>query len=167
PRLRGLEARGEGRLLPLFQRRTQAGGDLWPALSRPGLAPGDCALARRWLRGAGAPRARRSLQRLQGPWEAEYEPWRTRDLSDRALVDLGADGLSVQASLEQDPAALRGVLGALRDGTPEVLAVARGLRASTESWQAVLRARNARGLPSPRLPSADGPLGSWGAWAPA
>lgn len=39
------------------------------------------------------------------------------------------------------------------------------MRESTESWRAVLRSLQARGLPSPRLTIADGHLGIWGALA--
>ncbi|MEK7837165.1 MAG: transposase, partial [candidate division NC10 bacterium] len=106
-----------------------------------------------------------SLQRLRAKWEAEYEAWRGRDLRDRELVYLWADGLYVKAGLEKEKAALLIVIGALRDGTKEVLAVESGIRESTESWKAVLRALKARGLPSPRLTIADGHLGIWGALA--
>jgi transposase-like protein len=165
PRLRGLEERFESQLLPLFRRRTQEVGDLLPELSLHGLAQGDFELALRGLLGAGAPLSRSSLQRLKGKWEAEYETWRTRDLSDRDLVYLWADGLYVKAGLEKDKAALLVVLGAMQDGTKEVLAVESGVRESTEAWRAVLRALKARGLPRPRLTIADGHLGIWGALA--
>ncbi len=67
--------------------------------------------------------------------------------------------------MEKDKAALLVVIGALRDGTKEILAVESGVRESTEAWKAVLRALKARGLPSPRLTIADGHLGIWGALA--
>lgn len=165
PRLRGLEARFESRLLPLFKRRTREVGDLLPTLYLHGLAQGDFELALRGLLGAGAPLSRSSLQRLRAKWEAEYETWRTRDLSDRELVYLWADGLYVKAGLERDKAALLIVIGALRDGSKEILAIDSGSRESTESWKTVLRSLKARGLPSPRLTIADGHLGIWGALA--
>ncbi len=77
------------------------------------------------------------------------------------MSDLWADGLYVKAGLEKDKAALLVVLGAMRDGTKEILAVESGMRESTESWKAVLRSLKARGLPSPRLTIADGHLGIW------
>ncbi len=165
PRLRGLEERFESRLLPLFKRRTREVGEILPELYLHGLAQGDFELALRGLLGAGAPLSRSSLQRLKGKWEAEYEAWRTRDLSDRDLVYLWADGLYVKAGLEKDKAALLVVLGAMRDGSKEVLAVESGVRESTEAWRAVLRSLKTRGLPSPRLTIADGHLGIWGALA--
>ncbi len=163
PRVRTLEERFESQILPLFARRTQEVGALLPELYLHGLAQGDFELALRGLLGAGAPLSASSLQRLKVAWEAEYDAWRRRDLSDRELVYLWADGLYVKAGLERDKAALLVVLGAMRDGTKEVLAVESGMRESTESWKAVLRSLKARGLPSPRLTIADGHLGIWGA----
>lgn len=165
PRLRDPEDRFESRILPLFQRRTREVGELLPELYLHGLAQGDFELALRGLLGDGAPLSSSSLQRLRAKWEAEYEAWRTRDLHERELVYLWADGLYVKAGLEKEKAALLIVIGALRDGTKEVLAIESGVRESTESWRAVLRSLQARGLPSPRLTIADGHLGIWGALA--
>lgn len=165
PRLRDLDERFESRILPLFARRTREVGALLPELYLHGLAQGDFELALRGLLGDGAPLSPSSLQRLKAAWEAEYEAWRQRDLSDRELVYLWADGLYVKAGLERDKAALLVVIGALRDGTKEVLAVESGMRESTESWKAVLRALKAQGLRAPRLTIADGHLGIWGALA--
>jgi transposase-like protein len=165
PRLRGLDEDFESRLLPLFKRRTREVGALLPTLYLHGLAQGDFELALRGLLGDGAPLSRSSLQRLRGKWDTEYEAWRGRDLRDRELVYLWADGLYVKAGLEKDKAAVLVVIGSLRDGSKEILAVESGVRESVESWKAVLRALKARGLPSPRLTIADGHLGIWGALA--
>ena len=50
-----------------------------------------------------------------------------------------ADGIYVKAGLERDKAVLLVVLGAMRDGTKEVLALRSGYRESVESWSEVLR----------------------------
>src|SRR5713226_3823101 len=55
PRLRGLGARFESRLLPLFKRRTEEVGRLLPELYLHGLAQGDFDLALRGLLGEAAP----------------------------------------------------------------------------------------------------------------
>ena len=65
-----------------------------------------------------------------------------------------ADGIYVKAGLERDKAALLVVMGAMRDGTKEVLAIAPGYRESTESWSEVFRDLKARGLGG--APAADG-----------
>lgn len=106
PRVRNLEERLESQILPLFARRTREVGVLLPELYLHGLAQGDFELALRGLLGDGAPLSASSLQRLKGAWEAEYDAWRQRDLSDRELVYLWADGLYVKAGLERDKAAL-------------------------------------------------------------
>lgn len=165
PRLRDLDERFESRLLPLFKRRTREVGDLLPTLYLHGLAQGDFELALRGLLGDGAPLSRSSLQRLRANWETEYEAWRGHALSDRELVYLWADGLYVKAGLEKDKAAVLVVIGAMRDGSKEILAVESGVRESVEAWKVALRALKARGLPSPRLTIADGHLGIWGALA--
>ena len=53
PRVRGLEARFESQLLPLFKRRTEEVGRLLPELYLHGLAHGDFDLALRGLLGDG------------------------------------------------------------------------------------------------------------------
>ena len=81
----------------------------------------------------------------------------------REVVYVWADGIYVKAGLERDKAALLVVLGAMRDGTKEVLALRSGYRESVESWSEVLRDLKARGIEAPRLLMADGNAAIWGA----
>ncbi len=60
-------------------------------------------------------------------------------------------------------ASSRPMLGAMRDGTKEVLALRSGYRESVESWSEVLRDLKARGIEAPRLLMADGNAAIWGA----
>ena len=69
----------------------------------------------------------------------------------------------MKAGLERDKAALLVVMGAMRDGTKEVLAVTSGYRESTDSWAEVFRGLKARGLAAPKLLMADGNAAIWGA----
>ena len=55
------------------------------------------------------------------------------------------------------------VLGAMRNGTKEVLVLRSGYRESVESWSEVLRDLKARGIEAPRLLMADGNAAIWGA----
>ena len=151
PRVRGLEERFESRVLPLFQRRTREVGELIPELYPHGLAEGDFELALRGLLGDGAPLSKSSVGRLRARWTAEHEAWSRRPLEGRELVYAWADGIYVKAGLEKDKAALPVVIGAMSDGTKEVLAVVPGYRESTASWAAVLRDLKARGLATPKL----------------
>ena len=163
PRVRGLEARFESQLLPLFKRRTEEVGRLLPELYLHGLAHGDFELALRGLLGEAAPLSAPSIARLKAGWQAEYETWKRRRLAELEPVSVWADGIYVKAGLEQDKAAMLVLIAALRDGRKVVLAVESGYRESTESWAALLRDLKARGLRAPRLLVADGHLGIWGA----
>ena len=69
----------------------------------------------------------------------------------------------MKAGLERDKAALLVVLGAMRDGTKEVLALRSGYRESVESCSEVLRDLKARGIEAPWLLMADGNAAIWGA----
>jgi putative transposase len=164
PRGRGLEARFESQLLPLFKRRTEEVGRLLPELYLHGLAPGDFELALRGLLGAGAPLSASSVARLKTSWQAEYESWKRRRLDDlEPVYYVWADGIYVKAGLEKDKAEMLVLIAALRAGRKVVLAVESGYRESTESWAAVLRDLKARGLRAPWLLIADGHLGIWSA----
>jgi putative transposase len=163
PRVRGLEERFESRVLPLFARRTKELGALLPELYLHGLAQGDFELALRGLLGEGAPLSKASIQRLRQAWTAEFEAWSNRALDGREVVYIWADGIYVKAGLERDKAAVLVVIGALRDGTKEVLALRSGYRESEESWSEVLRDLKARGIGAPRLLVADGNPAIWAA----
>jgi putative transposase len=165
PRVRGLDARFESRLLPLFKRRTEEVGRRLPELYLHGLAHGDFDLALRGLLGAAAPLSAASIARLKANWQTEYDSWKRRRLDDLEPVYVWADGIYVKAGLEKDKAAMLVLIAALRDGRKVVLAVESGYRESIESWAALLRDLKARGLRAPRVVIADGHLGIWGAVA--
>lgn len=165
PRVRGLAERFESRVLPLFKRRTEEVGRLLPELYLHGLAEGDFDLALRGLLGEGAPLSASVVARLKEVWQAEYEAWRTRSLSELEPVYLWVDGIYVKAGLEKDKAAMLVAVAGLRDGRKVVLAVESGARESTASWSAILRDLKQRGLRRPRLVVGDGHLGIWGALA--
>ncbi len=163
PRVRGVEERFESRVLLLFARRTKELGALLPELYLHGLAERDFELAMRGLLGEGAPLSKSSIRRLGAGWTREFEEWSQRRLEGREVVYVWADGIYVKAGLERDKAALLVVLGAMRDGTKEVLALRSGCRESVESWSEVLRDLKARGIEAPRLLMADGNTAIWGA----
>ena len=150
-------------LLGRMKSERRAAVELIPELYLHGLAEGDFELALRGLLGDGAPLSKSSVGRLRAKWTAEHEAWSRRPLGDRKVVYAWADGIYVKAGLERDKAALLVVIGAMSDGTKEVLAVTPGYRESVASWSAVLRDLKARGLVTPRLLVADGNLGIWGA----
>ncbi len=165
PRVRGAAGRVESRILPLFERRTRTVGALLPELYLHGLAQGDFELALRGLLGEGAPLSASSIARLKAGWPLEHDTWRQQRLEDRELVYLWADGVYVKAGLEREKAAVLVVIGAMRDGRKEVLAVTPGYRESTEAWSAVFGDLRDRGLGAPKLMIADGCAGAWAAAA--
>ena len=55
------------------------------------------------------------------------------------------------------------MIGAMSDGSKEILAIEPGYRESTESWLTVLRDLRDRGLEHPVLIAADGNMGIWAA----
>ena len=163
PRVRDVEERFESRVLPLFERRTKESAELVVQLYLHGLAEGDFELALRGLLGDGAPLSKSTVRRLREKWIAEHAEWECRSLAGREIVYAWAGGIYVKAGLEKDKAALPVIIGAMADGTKEVLAVASGFRESAESWAGVLRGLRARGLGVPKLLVADGNLGIWAA----
>lgn len=163
PRVRGLDARFESRILPLFQRQTPTVATLLPELYLHGLSSGDFTLALRGLLGDGAPLSASSVQRLTEDWQRDYAQWRRQDLSTLEPVYVWADGIYVKAGLESNKAALLVLIAALADGTKVVLAVESGHRESTESWAEILRDLTRRGLRAPACVIGDGALGLWNA----
>jgi len=165
PRVRGTDEQYVSRILPLFARSTSQVSDLLPQLYLHGLASGDFELAMRGLLGDGAPLSPSSILRLKASWQAEYEAWNQRPLSDSHVVYAWVDGIYVKAGLEKDKAALLVMIGALSDGRKRVLAVQCGHRESEEGWSGLLRSLKARGLNAPRIVVGDGNLGIWSALA--
>lgn len=165
PRARNVEERFESRVLPLFKRHSEEVAALLPELYLHGLAKGDFELALRGLLGSSAPLSPASIERLRAKWQDEYDAWAQRSLADRELVYAWADGVYVKAGLEKEKACLLVVIGALSDGTKEVLAVVPGYRESKASWHGVFADLKARGLEAPRLLVADGIPALWSAVA--
>lgn len=136
---------------------------LLPELYWHGLAEGDFEPAVWGLLGEEAPLSKATMHRFRDGWTQDFEAWSWRWLKDREVAYVWADGIYVKAGLENDKAALLVVIGAMRDGTKEVLAIASGYRESTESWAAVFRDLKARGIGAPRPLKADGNPAIWAA----
>jgi putative transposase len=163
PRVRGLLARFESRILPLFARRAKRVNKLIPQLYLHGLALGDFDLALRELLGDNAPISASTVARLKEKWQVEWRLWKRRNLEGLQVVYLWVDGIYVKAGLEKEKAALLVIIGGLVDGRKVVLAVEPGYRESTESWCEVLRDLKERGMNCPCSVTGDGSLGIWGA----
>jgi putative transposase len=105
-----------------------------------------------------------SVSRLAEQWYGEYQAWQQRDLSQEHLVYIWVDGIYTQVRLQDTRPCLLVIVGARADGTKTLVALADGERESKESWAAVLRDLQRRGLKRPpKLAVGDGALGFWAA----
>src|SRR5262245_5276243 len=91
PRVRGLSARFESRLLPAFKRRTEEVGRLLPELYLHGLAQGRLRSRLARAAGRGRPLSAPSIAGLKASWQAEYELWKTRSVAELEVVYLWVD----------------------------------------------------------------------------
>lgn len=62
-----------------------------------GVSTGDFELAQRSLLGDAAARSDNSIQRLKADWQAQYDAWRARELSELPVVYVSADAFYVKA----------------------------------------------------------------------
>lgn len=72
-----------------------------------------------------------------------------------------ADGVHPKVRLGQAHSCVLVLLGVRLDGTKELIALAEGLRESTESWADLLRDCRRRGMHDPELVVGDGAMGLW------
>jgi len=169
PRVRDRVGTGEERLrfssaiLPRYARRSKSLEVLIPTLYLKGVSTGDFeeALAALLGKEAGGLSAS-SIARLKDAWADEHARWLKRDLSSKRYVYFWADGIHVQARLEDDAQCLLVIIGATAEGTKELVGLTDGMRESTRSWKELLLDLQRRGLPiGPELAIADGALGFW------
>jgi putative transposase len=161
------KVRFSSQILPKYLRRVPSVDALIPALYLRGISTGDFTEALESILGPNAVGlSAANIVRLKEGWEAEYEEWTTRDLSAKRYVYWWADGIYFNVRLEDQRRCILVLMGALADGTKELLAVVDGERESKLSWVDLLRNLNAQGLKeAPALAVGDGGLGFWAALA--
>jgi putative transposase len=138
--------------------------EVLPLLDLHGLSTGDFVPALEAFFGSSAGLSAAAITRLVGAWQAEYEAFCRRDLSDRDYVYVWADGVHFRVRLEQARLCCLVLVGVRADGTKELVAVADGERESTDAWAELLRdLRRRRGMRAPVLAVGDGALGLWAA----
>jgi transposase-like protein len=102
--------------------------------------------------------------RLKGVWEAEYREWLKRDLAGKHFVYLWVDGIYFNVRLDADRPCVLVMIGALPNGTKEIVGIYDGHRESKISWLEALQDLKSRGLSkAPSLAIGDGALGFWAA----
>jgi len=103
-----------------------------------------------------------TIGRLKEAWSEEHARWSKRDLSAKHYVYFWADGIHVQARLEDAAACLLVIIGATPEGKKELVGLIDGVRESAQSWKDLLLDLKRRGLGvAPKLAVADGALGFW------
>ena len=150
-------------ILPLWARRTKSLDALLPALYLRGISTGDFQEVLSALLGKEAPGLSPAvISRLTAEWSGEYERWQKRDLSARRYVYVWADGVYLQARMEDSAECMLVLIGATPEGRKELMGFQVGVRESTQSWRELLVDLKARGLAiAPELAIGDGALGFW------
>ncbi|MER0240027.1 IS256 family transposase, partial [Fulvimarina sp. MAC8] len=92
----------------------------------------------------------------------DYDRWQRRDLSARHYVYVWADGVYLQARLEDAAACMLVIIGATPEGRKELVGFQVGVRESAQSWRELLVDLKARGLAvAPEVAVGDGAMGFW------
>ena len=180
PRVRDRVGRGEERLrftsaiLPPYARRSKSLEVLIPVLYLKGISSGDFEAALAALLGPDAGGLSAStVTRLKEAWADEHARWLKRDLSARRYVYFWADGIHVQARLEDQAQCLLVILGPMvgvgPEGKKELVGLIDGVRESAQSWRELLLDLKRHGLSigpelavaKPALAKAGRALGFW------
>jgi putative transposase len=150
-------------ILPLWARRTRSLDALLPVLYLRGISTGDFQEALTALLGKDAPNLSPAvISRLTAEWQGEYERWQKRDLSARRYVYVWADGVFLQARMEDHSECMLVLIGATPEGKKELIGFQVGVRESTQSWRELLIDVKQRGLQiAPEIAVGDGALGFW------
>lgn len=166
---RGATAGDPGRIrfspsiLPPYMRRSKSIETLLPILYLKGISTGDFSEALAALLGKDAAGLSASaIGRLKDGWQDEHAAWQKRDLSARRYVYVWADGIHMQARLEDEKQCILVVIGATPEGRKELVGFTDGARESAHDWRDLLLDLKLRGLDgAPQLMIADGALGFW------
>jgi putative transposase len=150
-------------ILPPYMRRSKSIETLLPILYLKGISTGDFSEALAALLGKDAPGLSASaISRLKEGWHDDHATWAKRDLSAKRYVYIWADGIHLQARLEDEAQCILVIIGATPEGTKELLGFTDGSRESAHDWRVLLLDLKRRGLTiAPELAVADGALGFW------
>ena len=150
-------------ILPPYMRRSKSIETLLPILYLKGISTGDFSEALAALLGKDAPGLSASaIGRLKEGWQDDHATWARRDLSARRYVYIWADGIHLQARLEEEAQCILVIIGATPEGTKELIGFTDGTRESAHDWRVLLLDLKRRGLTiAPELAVADGALGFW------
>ena len=161
------DRRFTSKILPAYMRHTPQLETALPVLYLRGLSTNDFRPALAALLGEEAVTgfSATTITRLLTVWQDEYRSWRKRSLAGKSYVYIWADGVHFNVRLEEDRLACLVIIGVTPSGSKEVIAIEDGYRESTGSWATLLRDLKIRGMPAPKLATADGALASGKHWA--
>jgi transposase-like protein len=150
-------------ILPPYARRSKSLEILIPILYLKGVSTGDFEETLAALLGKEAPGLSAStIARLKEVWMEDYKRWGERDLSNKRYLYVWADGIHLQARLEDNAQCILVIIGATPEGRKELVGFTDGTRESAHDWRALLLDLKRRGLSvAPELAVADGALGFW------
>jgi transposase-like protein len=150
-------------ILPPYVRRSRSIETLLPILYLKGISTGDFSEALAALLGKGASGLSAStIGRLKDGWQEDHAKWKVRDLSGKRYVYIWADGIHLEARLEDEKQCILVLIGATPEGKKELVGFVDGARESAHDWRGLLLDLKRRGLDvRPELAIADGGLGFW------
>lgn len=150
------------RILPPYLRKTQAIEELVPWLYLKGISTSDFPEALACLGHDGSGLSATNVVRMKEIWQGQYENFCRRSLQGKRYVYIWADGIYFNVRLTDDRPCVLVLMGALEDGTKELIALIDGERESAQSWLELLVDARSRGLTdAPMLATGDGALGFW------
>jgi transposase-like protein len=157
------------RILPRYMRRIASIDNLIPVLYLKGISTGDFSRALEAILGENAPGlSATNIVRLKKQWEQDYQQWSKRSLKDKHYIYIWVDGIYFNVRLEDlgnDRQCILVIMGALEDGSKELISIIDGYRESKESRRHLLLDIKNRGLAeAPKLAVGDGGLGFWAAF---
>ena len=159
----GERIRFSSSILPKWARRSASLDALLPVLYLRGISTGDFQEVLSALLGKNAPNlSPQVITRLKAEWKSDLERWQGRNLAARRYVYIWADGIHLQARMEQNAQCILVLIGATPEGKKELIGFQTGYRESTQSWRELLVGLQGRGLVvAPELATGDGALGFW------
>jgi putative transposase len=150
------------KILPPYLRKTKAIEELVPWLYLKGISTSDFPEALACLGHDGSGLSATNVVRMKEIWEGEFDDFSRRSLEGKRYVYLWADGIYFNIRLTDDRPCVLVLMGALADGTKELIAMIDGERESEQSWLGLLIDAKSRGLvEAPKLATGDGALGFW------
>ena len=166
---RGVGAHDPGRIrftpaiLPPYVRRSKSLEAVLPVLYLKGISMGDFSEALAALLGRdSAGLSASTIGRLKDIWRDEHAHWQKRDLSAKRYVYIWADGIYLEARLQEEKQCILVLIGATPEGKKELVGLTDGARESAHDWRDLLLDLKRRGLEvPPELAIADGGLGFW------